>query len=180
MKKVLLLHFLLSSLLYGYVYDKLLLTTHAVILPKLMMLDKQFDDKVRNGTVVFTIVYEKPDRETATWFASVIQNHYNKRIGNYPLRIETVSYENIDHAVESTAYYAFNSPKNFSRLYNVATSKQQIIFAYDLANLTSTQGALITIMNEKTTKIYLNKPMLSSYQVKFIPMFYQIAELINE
>lgn len=180
MRKLLLLHLILSSMLYGYVYDKLLLTTHAVILPKLMMLDKNFDEKTVDGTVKFSIVYEEEDKDTALWFTDIVRKNYHNRIGNHPFQVDIVSYNDVNLSLGATAYYALNSPSHLTELYKTASSKERIIFAYDLSSLSSSEGALITIMNEKKTKIYLNKAMLSHYQVNFVPMFYQIAEFINE
>ncbi len=171
---------LTSSMAFGYVYDRLLLTAQAVILPKLIMLDKNLPQKTVDGSVVFTIAYEKEDRETAEWMQALMRDHYKNGIGNYQLQILLVSYDDLNESTPATAIYSLNSSKNLHKLYEIASSQQRITFAYDIANLKADYGSLITIMNEKTTKIYLNKAMLPHYNIDFASMFYQIAEVIND
>ncbi len=180
MKRSLLLLFFYSSLAYGYIYDTLLLTTQATIFPKIVILDQNIEAKLIDNSIVFGIVYEKEDYATAEKIKNIIRKKFNKKIDKYTLEVLLIPYETLNEKIKATAFYALNSSEKFSKIFTLASRQEVILFSYDLANLTPKEGALITIMNENKTVIYLNTLMLPSYQIEFIDVFYQIVEFTDD
>jgi len=180
MKKILLLVLICSSVVYAYVYDSLLLTTQATIFPKLIVLDQDLEKKLIDTSIIIGIVYEEEDYITAEEIKKIIHKRFNGKVDKYTLKILLIPYKTLHENLDVTAFYALNSSENFSKVFSFASQKQTILFSYDIANLTPKEGALITIMNENRTIIYLNTLMLSSYQIKFVDIFYQIVEFIDD
>jgi len=65
MIRVFLFFILFSQSLFGYNYDDLLLKAQSSIFPKIMLLDKKIKNKLVKSKVIYTIVYDENDYQTA-------------------------------------------------------------------------------------------------------------------
>ena len=65
MKKILFLYLTLINVAFGYHYDDIVLKAQASIFPKIILLDKKIQNKLIDGKIVYTIVYNKSDYNTA-------------------------------------------------------------------------------------------------------------------
>lgn len=178
MKIFIFITLLLSNLAYGYSYNELLLKAQSAIFPKILLLDKKLDEKLVNGKIVYVIVHEAGDYDTAIQVRRQIQKQFDHQLEQYAFEIKLVDYKEISDELQATAIYALNSEKHLRSVANIAISKGIVTFSYDIANLKN--GLLLSLMVEKFTVLYLNKKMLQNYHVDFVDSLYQIVRFTNE
>jgi hypothetical protein len=178
MKKAVLFFLIFQGIASAYSYNALLLQAQASIFPKILLLDKKLDEKLINGKIVFTVVYEENDRFSASEVRELIASHYGKELEKYPLEIKMVEYSDASAALQSTAVYLLNSERNMKGLASAAMAKGIISFVYDYADLQ--KGFLFSLVIEKSTIICLNKEVLQHTDVDFVDALYQIVRFTNE
>lgn len=169
--------FIFIGCAYGYTYNDLLLKAQAFVFPKVIMLDKKVDKKLINDKIVYTIVYEKNDIDTALEIERVINAKYKKHFGRYEYKIELVEFENISESIETSAIYVLNSEQHIEKVAEIARQKGVISFAYDMNNLK--RGVLFSLMLEKSTTLYLNKNNLITDKVDFVDSLLQMLKFIE-
>ena len=178
MKKLILLLLLLNNLLYSYNYDELLLKAQASIFPKIMLLDKKIEEKLINGKVIYTIVYDKEDYYTAQKIGKLIDISHKGQFDQYTYKINLVESSKISTKTQASAIYALNSSKNIKKIADVAKEKGIVAFSYDISNLKN--GFLFSLMLEKSTILYLNKENLYTKNIDFVDILFQIVKFIDK
>lgn len=177
MKKTLLLLFMFINLAYGYTYDNLLLKAQASIFPKIIMLDKKLESKLVDGKIIYTIVYEKDDYETALEVEKFIDEKYNGHFNDYLYKINLVEFSNLSKETKTSAIYSLNSEKQIKKVAEVAQQKGVVTFSYDIDNLKN--GLLFSLVLEKSTVLYCNKNNLHSQDISFVDSLYRIVKFIE-
>jgi len=177
MKKILLLLFIFINLAYGYTYDNLLLKAQASIFPKIIMLDKKLESKLVDGKIIYTIVYEKDDYETALEIEKFIDEKYNGHINDYLYKINLVEFSHLTKETQTSAIYSLNSEKQIKKVAEVARQKGVVTFSYDIDNLKN--GLLFSLVLEKSTVLYCNKNNLHSQDISFVDSLYRIVKFIE-
>ncbi len=178
MKKIIFLYLILTNLAYGYNYDELLLKAQASIFPKIMLLDKKIEDKLINGKVIYTIIYDKSDFYTALEIKNIIDSNYNGYFDKYKYKILLVDFLDFSNQTEASAIYVLNSDKYIKKAAKIAQEKGIIAFSYGIKNLE--KGLLFTLMLEKSTVLYINKESLYTLKVDFVDTLLQMVRFIDK
>jgi len=83
-------YFLLLLLLYQYSFalsiNESLLKIHAVLLPKIVLMDYNFENKLRDNTITIAILYDANEYKRAVLLKEELQNRYQNRIKNYTIK----------------------------------------------------------------------------------------------
>ena len=158
--RILLLILMLSSLVFAYSYKSVLLDAQVSIFPRIILLDKKVEEKLIDGKVVFTIVYDDRDYETALSIVNKIDESYKGKFGKYNYIIDLVKFSDLTKDTKATAFYMLNSSDSIAKVVQVAKEKRIAAFAYDTNNLK--HGLLFSLVLEKSTVLYLNKDSLQS------------------
>ena len=161
------LFLLLAINLMANSFDSLLLKTQAIIFPKIILLDKDVENKLFNNKIVFSIVYTKNELSKAEQLKSMIDKEYMDRLDKYDFEVQLLNEKQFFEDNKSTSYYLFNS--SISTKYK----KNHIYFGYDYKNFND--NILISLFVQDKTYIYLNKIALSKCNIRFLPVFYKIA-----
>ena len=178
MMRLLLLYFLFVPLLFGYSYDELLLKAQASIFPKIMLLDKKIEKKLIKNKLVYTIVCDESDYETALHVKQYIDNKFKGHFDRYPYEVQIVDFSHLGMQTPASAFYVLNSSKeNIAKVAKIARKKGVITFSYDLENLK--EGLLLSLLIEKSTMIYLNKENLRD-DVDFVSFLYQMVKFLDK
>jgi len=178
MKKIIFIYLTFINLAYGYNYDSLLLKAQASIFPKVMLLDKKIKDKLVDSNIVYTIVYDKSDYDTALFIRDSINKKYKGYFGQYVYKINLVEFSNLSKETQASAIYILNSDKNIKKAANIAKEKGIISFSYDTDNLR--QGLLFSLILEKSMVLYLNKDNLYTQKVDFVSSLLQIVKFVDK
>lgn len=178
MKKIVLLSLIFANLAYGFSYNDILLKAQASIFPKIILLDKKLKNKLVNGEIVYTIVYEKIDYFTALEISSFIEKNYKGYFGGHPYKINLVQFSDISTQSQASVIHVLNSNTNIEKVAEIAKKKRIITFSYDIDNLKN--GLLFSLMLEKSTVIYINKENLYTKDIEFVDSLYQIVKFIDK
>lgn len=163
---------------FGFNYNPLLLKAQASIFPKLFMLVKEPQRLLVNKDIVFAIVHEAEDAESASKLKLLMDEQYEGRLEGYPLRIVLMEYEKLDERLEASAVIALHSERFIHGLAQLVLKKKIISFVGDAVHLK--EGFLFSLNLERSTVIYMNKPMLPHYGVEFSDTLYHVVRFFDE
>lgn len=178
MKKTILFFLIFANFAYGYSYDDLLLKAQASIFPKILLLDKKIENKLIDGRVIYTIVYEKNDYNTALEINKFIDANYNGHFNGYAYKINLVEFSDLSSMTQASVIYALNSDKHIKKVANIAKEKGIIAFSYDVDNLK--EGLLFSLVLEKSTILYLNKENLYVQKIDFVDSLLRMVKFIDK
>ncbi len=164
--------------LFGFSYSPLLLKAQASIFPKLLLLAKEPQKLLVRGSIVFAIVHEAEDTLPASEFKSLMEQQYKGRIEGYPFKVILIQYSELNETVEASAVMAFHSEKHIDEPAKLAVKKKIVSFVEDAAYLN--EGYLFSLNMERSTVIYMNKPMLPYYGIEFSDTLYHVVRFFDE
>jgi len=173
-----LLIILVAIPIFGFNYNPLLLKAQASIFPKLFMLVKEPEKLLIQKDVVFAIIHESEDFESAWQLKNMIEEQYDGRLEGYPFRIDLIEYEKLDDTLQVSAVIALHSEVFIQKLAQLVIKKKIISFVGDVAHLK--EGFLFSLNLERSTVIYMNKPMLPRYGVEFSDTLYHVVRFFDE
>ena len=177
MKKFILLYLTLVSLAFAHNYDDVLLKAQASIFPKIMLLDKKLENKLIDGKIVYTIVYDRSDYLTALEIKNFINTKYKGHLDKYDYKINLVNFSDLSDKTEASAIYALNLGDYVKRVAEIANEKGVISFSYDIGNLK--KGLMFSLTIEKSTVLYLEKENLYSKNVDFVDSLLQMVKFVD-
>lgn len=178
MKKIFFLYFTLLSFAFGYNYDEILLKAQASIFPKILLLDKKIENKLIDGKIVYTIVYDKTDYQTALFIEHFINSNFNGKLDKYNYKINLVDIMNFSKQTEASALYVLNLEEHIEKIALIAKAKGIVSFSYDINNLR--RGLMFSLVIEKSTVLYLEKENLYTTQIEFVDALLQMVRFIEK
>jgi len=170
--------FLMSFGVNAYDYDPLLMRAQATIFPKIILLDKDINEKHDDGNIAIVILHAKQESAVAENLKGLIFLKYMNHLGKNKLTVETVDFDSFDQEKVATAYFLLKGTNEIhEKITSHAASKKRLVFSYDYKDFTN--NALISILMKEKTYIYLNKQAIHSYDINFLPLFYKIVKVIE-
>jgi len=177
MKKAIFFLLVFVNIVYGFNYDDVSLKAQASIFPKILLLDKKLDEKLVDGKIVYTIVYDKNDYNTAVKISELIKSKHMKHLDKYAYKINIVEFSDLSSDTQATAIYALNSDDKIQKVAKIANEKGIATFSYDIKNLR--HGLLFSLMIEKSITLYLNRANLLKSKVDFVDSLLQMVKFID-
>jgi len=161
--------------LFSLDYDNLLIRAQASIFPKIILLDKNINSNVIDSTISLAVIYNKREFKEAQILKDFIDSKYRGVLGEYKFQVNLINVENFSDADSSTAYYLFDSSdSNKKRVISHALNHRRICFSYNYKDFDD--NTLISLFLKEKTYIYINKSVINDYNIKFVPIFYNIAK----
>lgn len=164
--------------LFGFNYNPLLLEAQASIFPKLLLLAKEPQKLLVNERIVFAVVHEAEDIESALELKHLMEEQYKSHIEGYPFSVILVEYSKLNETFEASAVLALHSEAFIHELAQLVIKKKIVSFVGDVVNLK--EGFLFSLNLERSTVIYMNKPMLPSYGIEFSDTLYHVVRYFDE
>ena len=177
MKKLILLWLVLVNVAFAYNYDDVLLKAQASIFPKIMLLDKKLNEKLVDGKIVYTIVYDTNDDATAQEIKEFIDAKYKGHLDKYEYVVNLVSFSNFSKMTKASAVYVLNLSDHIKDIASIAREKGIISFAYDISNLR--KGLMFSLAIEKSTVLYLERENLYSQKIDFVDSLLQMVRFVD-
>ena len=179
MIRLFLFSILLIQSLFGYNYDDLLLKADASIFPKIMLMDKKIKNKLIDNKIIYTIVYDERDYETALHVKKDIESTFKGYIEEYPYEVNLVDFSHLSSNIQASALYVLkSSTDNIKKVADIARKKKIISFSYDANNLK--YGLLFSMVIEKRTLLYLNKEYSLAKSIDFADFLLQTVKFIDK
>lgn len=173
MKKIVFLYLTLINMAFAYNYDYVLLKAQASIFPKIILLDKKVENKLIDGEIVYTIVYDKNDYDEALKISDFIHENYKGRFDKYRYKINLVDVLEFSTKTKASAIYVLQLDKEIQKISDIAKEKGVISFSYDIGNLKD--GLMFSLVIEKSTVLYVKKENLYNKKVEFVDSLLQIV-----
>lgn len=164
--------------IFGFNYNPLLLKAQASIFPKLLMLAKEPGKLLVNKDIVFAVIHEEEDYESAWQLKKLMEEQYEGHLEGYPFRIVLIDYEKLNDTLEASAVIALHSEKFIHELAQLVIKKKIVSFVGDAVYLK--EGFLFSLNLERSTVIYMNKPMLPYYGIEFSDTLYHVVRFFDE
>jgi len=178
MKKIFFLYLTLLNIAFGYNYDDLVLKAQASIFPKIILLDKKIEDKLIDGKIVYTIVYDKTDYHTVLSIEKFINKNFKGQLDTYDYKINLVNFTNFSAQTEASAIYVLNLTEHIEKIAAIAREKGIISFSYDINNLK--RGLMFSLVIEKSTVLYLEKENLYTKKIDFVDALLQMVRFVEK
>ncbi len=176
MRLLLLLFFSIELLAMNI--DPLLLKAQASIFPKIMLLDTDISNKTKEKKLILSIVYTDKEYSTAIKLKNMIEAEYKEKLGELQLEVRLDDIKAFSLKNDAAAYYIFDaSSSKTKQVVSHAKKEHRICFGYNYKDFD--QNILISLFVKERTYIYLNKSALHEYGIKFTPIFYRIAKVIE-
>lgn len=158
-------------------YDPLLLRAQASIFPKIVLLDQDLDKKTPGDEVVITIVSTALDPHIAQQLRKSIEDKYRGRLGSKSLTVNVTTFEEFSPNTLATAYIVLHGSESLiEKVVSYASSHERIVFSYSYSSFI--YKALVSLNVKEKTYVYLNKSAIQLYNIRFFPVFYNIAKII--
>lgn len=167
---------LLITFLTTYGEDSVLIDTHIRMIPKIMALDTKNQSKSSKATLA--IVYEGNRKALAHSIADEINQSYNGKVANLPFSAIALSVDELfsRHNI-SFAYVSKMPEKSVKKIAQWGIENTIPTFSYELSDLEN--GILGSIAIERSTVIYINKPVFKEGKFRFNETLFQVARLIE-
>lgn len=169
---------MLAIPIFGFNYNPLLLKAQASIFPKLFMLVKEPAKLLVKDEVVFAIIHEEEDFESAWLLKNLIEEQYHGDLEGYAFRIVLIEYERLNDTLEASAVIALHSEEFIQALAQLVIKKKIVSFVGDAVHLK--EGFLFSLNLERSAVIYMNKPVLPDYGIEFSDTLYHIVRFFDE
>jgi hypothetical protein len=167
------------SLAFGYNYDDVALKAQASIFPKIIILDKKIDQKLVDGKIIYTVVYNKADYFTALSIKKFIDKNFQGYIDQYEYEINLVEFNDFSDETKSSAIYVLNLDEKVEEIAKIANQKGIISFSYDINNLK--KGLMFSLVIEQSTVLYLEKNNLySNSKIEFVDALLQMVRFVEK
>lgn len=156
--------------------DKILINTHIRMIPKIMALDSKNQSPSSKATLA--IVYEGNRKTLARSIADEINLSYNGKVANLPFTTIALSVDELflRHDI-SFIYVTKMSEKSIKKIAQWGVENTIPTFSYELSDLED--GILDSIAIERSTVIYINKPVFKEGKFRFNETLFQVARLIE-
>lgn len=174
LKKI--LFFLLITWISLNAEDSVLIDTHIRMIPKIMALDSKNQSKTSKATLA--IVYEGNRKSIARSIADAINQNYKGKVANLPFNAIVLSVDELflRHDV-SFVYITKMSERSVKKIAQWGVDNTVPTFSYERSDLE--YGILGSIAIERSTIIYVNKPVFKEGNFRFNETLFQVARLIE-
>jgi hypothetical protein len=178
MKKIFFIYLTLTTIVFGYNYDDVILKAQASIFPKVLLLDKRIESKLINGKIVYTIIYDDSDYLTALSIEKLINKNFKGQLDKYEYSVNLIDYRNFTDKIATSAIYVLNLNKHIKKIAKIANEKGIISFSYDINNLK--KGLMFSLVIEKYTILYLKREILLIEKIEFVDALLQMVKFVEK
>jgi len=177
--KIIFLILLLSTFVFSKTINNSLLKIHANIMPKVLLLEKNIKEKIKNNTINITIAYEESNYKEMKFLEQSIKREYPNGISGYEIKIEFIDYKAFKECnIDTNILYIFPSSKeNIKMLIKGYNDCNTITFASDKEYLK--YDAMISIDVGKKVKPIVNLVAVKKFGIAFKPVLLSISKVFK-
>jgi len=178
--KYILFLILFSTIALSSGINSSLLKIHATLLPKVLLMDYDFERKSSKDNICIVIAYNKKDYKNAKLLRTNIEEKYPNGLNNYSILIELVPYTKIKkQTTEANIYYLFpGSEKNIFNTISKATKSDALTFSYLKDDLQD--GVMCSVSIGSKVKPILNLEAIKANNITFRPVLLKISKIYKK
>ncbi len=161
--------------LFGGNINEALLKVQATLLPKIYLMDYDFQRKLVGNTITIAIVYKKSDYQNAKKLQTFIKDRYKSGLNSYQIKTTLVNYKDIESA-KANIYYLFpNKKEKIRQAVQQAARNHALTFSYRKEDLK--HGVMISLSIGKKIKPILNLEAVRMYHISLRPVLINISHI---
>lgn len=152
-----------------------LLKVHSVLVPKLYLMDYQYEKKVKDNTISIAIVHKTSQYKEAKLLQKQIGHKYSKGIQSYKVKAILVHYSKLEE-IHSNIYYLFPAKKDdIQRATKQASQDNALTFSYLSSDLE--HGVMISLDVANKIKPILNLYAIQGNNISLRPVLIDISTI---
>lgn len=169
--------FILSNLLYSKTINDSLLEIHATIMPKVLLLEHNVENKIIDNKINITIAYENNNYKDMKFLQKAIELKYPEGLSGYKIEVNSMNYKEFTKCDNATnILYIFPSSKdNIDKLITLFRQCSVITFASQQEYLKN--NAMISIDVGKKVKPIVNLNAVKASGISFKPVLLSISKV---
>ncbi len=177
MKRLFALLILISLPLFAQSYNDHILKIEANIIPRIILMDYKFKEKLVDGKIAIDIVYDPIDLPHAKRIKKFFEEKYPAGIKGYPIDITLIPYSQLaEQPPKATLYYLMDSSaQTIIQAINRSRQSRILVFTHDSQNLK--HGAHVSLRIDKKIVPYINPASLKASGIVLRPALLSISEL---
>jgi hypothetical protein len=176
--KNILLLLLLSAQIFALSINESLLKVHATLIPKIYLMDSNFQEKIKDNRLKIEIVYQKGKYNEALLLKKNIDTRYKNGIKSFKISAKLVLYSTLK-SDNANIYYLFPSSKeNIKKVVNLAKKSRALTFSYLQSDLS--YGVMISVDISKKIKPILNLNAIKNNNIALRPILIDISTIYNK
>jgi hypothetical protein len=154
-----------------------LLRIHATLLPKTILMDYKFKQKLAGNTILIHLLCRSANNFSAHKLRRYIQDKYKDGINGMPVDVSILNYDEvIGQLPPASLYYLFPAaPGQITSALKKIQPQERLVFAYDPEDLQ--YGAQIGLHIGRKIKPILNVDALKAGGITLRPALIKISEL---
>lgn len=160
---------------YAVSYNSKILSLHSKVFPKIILTDKNIENKLVDKKLKITILYNEIDLNIANSLKNAMNEKY-KTIKNIPIEINIQQYSEFNKNQLSSAYYLLGGDKKI--INSICTNLQnnsRFTFSYDSNYLDD--GVLMSLNISKKVSPIINLNVLKRSRIKLQDSIFKIAKI---
>lgn len=166
-----------TSIVLSSSINESMIKIHAALVPKMLLMDYDFEKKISDNTISILIAYDNGDNASAKQLKREILYKYPNGLKSYKISIKLVPYSKLNtYKKEINLYYIFpSSDRNINKVLNIAQKSNAITFSYLNDNLEN--GVMCSLIIGAKVKPILNLNAIKSSNITFRPVLLKISEI---
>lgn len=157
-----------------------LLRIHATLIPKILMMDYDFKDRLVDNEISIAVVYENhPQKNDAVIIKRYFEAKYPDGFQNHKINIEFIAYDVIRSAKKHTLYYLLpSSEKQIKNVLAISQKQKAISFSYRGEDLK--YGVMLSVKISNKVKPIINVDALKQTNVTLRPVLLKVADIFYQ
>ena len=179
MKRLFVLLMLIVLPLSSQSYNEHILKIEANIIPRIILMDYNVEDKLVDGKITIAVLHNPTDMVTAQKIEKFLKEKYPNGLKHYPIAVRLLPYTALtEHSPRATLYYLMDSNlANIKNAIGIANRYRALAFSHDAQNLR--YGAHISLRIDKKIIPYINPASLKESKISLRPALFAISELFQ-
>lgn len=173
--KFLIFLFIFTTTIFATQINDSLLKIHAVLVPKISLMDYKFEQKLSDNSIVIALMYEGVNYKNALSLKEKIDTKYKNGIKNYTIKTKLVLYSNISKT-QANIYYLFpTDTTQINKVVTKAASNQALTFSY--LNDDLKYGVMFSLIVGSKIKPLINLTAIKFGDITLRPILLDISAI---
>lgn len=154
-----------------------LLQIHATLIPKIMMMDYDFEKRLVNDEILIGVVYAgAKQKNDALALNRYIQEKYPDGYQKHKIRLEFIAYDVVHLVQKHTLYYLLPTvKKEIKTALKIAHQQEALSFSYRDEDLK--YGVMLSVKVTNKVKPVINVDALKETNVSMRPVLLKVADI---
>ncbi len=173
--KYFILLFIFTTTIFALPINDSLLKVHAILIPKISLMDFKVKQKIENNSIVIALMYNKVNYKNALSLKNKIDTKYRDGIQNYTIKTKLVLYSKISNENANIYYLLPTTTKNIKKVIMKANSNQALTFSY--LNNDLKHGVMLSLIVGSKVKPLINLEAIRLHNISLRPVLLDISEI---